>query len=205
MSIKLNHADANDISTSCDLILTDPPFELSGKELVQVFRKVACSHLVLICSMHQLIEFLSESKYQDNKHWQLAFDFVIDFRAPKKSKNIRQPHYTHATGAYLTRKGSKSRFNRKLRERSDAFDNNGYWSTVIHAPRERAGEHGMAKNQTAITDILGSFDDTKTVYDPFAGSGTTGLAAYELGLDCELTERDADYFELLQKTFRFLS
>ena len=203
MTIKLNHADAHEIKTKCDLIFTDPPFDMPGTEVCKIFRSVGCNHLVLICTMKQLLEFVQETK-MDSKPFELSFDFVLDAVTPKKSKNIHQPHYTHATGAYLIRKGEKSRFNRKLRERSDAFDNKGYWPTVLRAPRERLGDHGMAKNTAAITDILGSFENVQSVYDPFTGSGTTGLAAYELGLDCELTERDDDYFQQLQKTFRFL-
>lgn len=204
MSIKLNHADARDIKTSCDLIFTDPPFDMHGGEVNKILRGISCNHLFLICTMRQLIELMQESTITDNKEWSYSFSTVLDLSTPRnKPKNIRQIHYTHANGIYLMRKGEKSRFNRRLRERSDAFDNNGYWSSVIRANSTGRQNHGMAKNQQAITDILGSFE-ISSVYDPFAGSGTTGFAAYELGLDCELTECNDDFFKQLQKTFRFL-
>ena len=194
--IKLNHGNALSFKTSADLILTDPPFDMQARELNAILNNIKCDHLVLITTMKQLVGLLKVSD------WVLSFDFVIDAVVPKKSKNIHQPNYTHSTGVYLTRNKAKSLFNRKLRQRSDTFDNNGYWPTVIRAPRERLGEHGMAKNEQAITDVLGSFDVTY-VYDPFAGSGTTAMAAMSLDMNCELTELNELHFLSLTKTFKF--
>ena len=195
--IKLNHGNAADYPVSCDLITTDPPFDMSGPELSSILSVIDCNHLVLITTMKQLIELVSCSE------WSLNFDFVLDAVIPKKSKSIHQPNYTHATGAYLTRSNPRSLFNRKRRQRSDTFDNNGYWPTIIRAPRERIAEHGMAKSQQALKDIIGSFD-AASVYDPFAGSGTTGFACFELDIDCEMTELDNSHFEKLTKEFGFL-
>ncbi len=195
--IKINHGNAIDFPTSCDLIVTDPPFDMSGERLAKILDVIECNHLVLITTMKQLIELVCCSG------WELSFDFVLDAVIPKKSKNIHQPNYTHATGAYLIRNAKKSLFNRKLRQRSDTFDSKGYWPTVIRAPRERIEDHGMAKSQQALMDIIGSFD-VRSVYDPFAGSGTTGFACFELDLDCEMTELDKKYYEKLVCEFRFL-
>ncbi len=196
--IKLNHGDALDFNVKTDLVFTDPPFDMSGAQLSQVLNQIDCDHLVLITTMKQLLALVKVSD------WQFNFDFVIDAVVPKKSKNIQQPNYTHSTGAYLTRNGAKSLFNRKKRQRSDTFNNNGYWPTVIRAPRERLKDHGMAKNETAVTDILGSFD-INCVYDPFSGSGTVGMAAVSLGINCELTEMDSRHFKSLEKTFKFFN
>ena len=54
-----------------------------------------------------------------------------------------------------------------------------------------------------IDDLLGAFD-VQTVCDPFAGSGATGLAAYEHGIDCTLIEQDADVFQILKTNFQML-
>jgi len=35
------------------------------------------------------------------------------------------------------------------------------------------------------------------IIDPFAGSGTTGLACLELGIPCILIEREAEYFDII--------
>lgn len=197
-AIKLHNDDAVNIKVKSDLILTDPPFDMQADQLNRILNNIDSQHLVLITTMRQFIELMRISD------WQLSFDFVLDAVIPKKSMNIHQPHYTHATGVYLTKPGAKSLFSRKRRERSDTFDNKGYWPTILRAPRERLGEHGMAKNVQALTDILGSFTIT-SVYDPFAGSGSVGLAAYELDIDCTLCERDEQYFQQLQRQFRFLA
>lgn len=194
--IKLNHGNALDFSVTTDLIFTDPPFDMPAPMLCKILDQVTCDHLVLITTMKQLIELMRVSQ------WQFNFDFVLDAVTPKKSKSIHQPNYTHSTGAYLTRNGARSIFNRKLRQRSDTFDNNGYWPTVIRAPRERLSDHGMAKSETAITDILGSFN-VQHVYDPFAGSGTLGFAALALDIACELTELDDKNFKMIEKDMRF--
>ena len=192
--ITLINDDASNYSIKSDMIVTDPPFELSGQQIHEIISKYNAPNLLLICSLRQLIEFASLTDYK------LGFDFVLDLVTPKQSKSQRQPNYIHAHAVYFYK--SKSVFNRKHGERSDVFTK-GYCPTIIRANRERNGEHGMAKNEQAIQDML-SFFEVTSVVDMFAGSGTTGLACYELGLDCTLIEKDVEYFEQMQQTFKFL-
>lgn len=194
----LIHGDARDHGCAADLILTDPPYQLDGGELAQILARFDAKHLVLLTTMRQLLDFMRCGE------WRLAFDFVIDGVMPKKSMSNMQPHYLHQTGVYLTRPGAKSVFDRKRRQRSDVFEGNGYWPTIFHAPRDNVQSHGHAKNAQAITDLLGSFD-VGSVVDPFAGSGSTGIAAYDLDLQCTLIERDRKTFDALKRTCRFMS
>src|SRR5690606_8288382 len=131
----LIHGDAAQFSISTDIVLTDPPFDMSGKTLSTIISRYKTEHLMLITNMHQLIEFLN------NSDWKLAFDFVFDSVVPKKSKNYKQPNYLHSTGVYLTKKGVKSKFSRKLRQRSDVFESNGYWPTIFRATRNNMQSH----------------------------------------------------------------
>ena len=192
--ITLINDDASNHSLTADMIVTDPPFELSGQQIHEIISKYNAPNLLLICSLRQLIEFASLTDYK------LGFDFVLDLVAPKQSKSQRQPNYIHAHAVYFYK--SKSTFNRQHGERSDTFTK-GYYPTIIRANRERNGEHGMAKNEQAIQDML-SFFEINSVIDMFAGSGTTGLACYELDLDCTLIEKDIEHFEQMQQTFKFL-
>jgi len=194
-TITLIHGDAARHALGADLMLTDPPFEMPGKVLASIIGRYDVKHLVLITTMRQLLQFIAES----GDTWTLSFDFVLDGSAPKKSLNMRQPHYTHQTGVYLIRKGARSIFDRKRRQRSDIYENNGYWPTIISAPR---GSGDYAKNQTAITDILGSFD-IGHVIDPFAGTGTTMLAAAELEISGTGIERNANAFAAMKKAATF--
>lgn len=193
----LIHGDAADHAQAAELLFTDPPYELAGDKLASILRPYQCDHLVLITTMRQLLNFMRASD------WELSFDFVIDGVAPKKSRNIQQPNYTHQTGVYLTRNGAKSRFDRKRRQRADVFEANGYWPTIFHAPRQQMQEHGHAKNLQAMTDIIASFD-VQHVCDPFLGSGTTMLAAFDLDISCTGIEKDSEQFARLRKAIRFV-
>lgn len=197
MSITLINADALCVNLKGDLIVTDPPFEMAGKELANILSGIKSNHLVLLSTMRQIIDF---AKHSD---WDFSFDFVLDAVVPKKSKSIRQPNYTHTSGAYFTRNGAKSIFNRKLRQRSDTFDNNGYWPTVIRAPRDKMQEFGMAKNEQALIDLIGSFE-ADSVVDCFAGSGAVGMACFQIDKNCILVERDAEHYQLLKRNFKFI-
>lgn len=81
--------------------------------------------------------------------------------------------------------------------------------SMSHSPRDKTvrdfcfREADSAENQQAIQDIL-SFFDVQTVVDMFAGSGTTGLACLELGIDCILIEQNQEHYENTKQTFEFL-
>ena len=47
--------------------------------------------------------------------------------------------------------------------------------------------------------IIGILPDDYVIVDPFAGSGTTGLACKELGRRCILIEQDAKYIDIIKK------
>ena len=53
--------------------------------------------------------------------------------------------------------------------------------------------HPTQKPVELISEIVGQLDGVETVVDPFAGSGTTGLACMKHGLKCVLIERDEEY------------
>lgn len=176
--------DAADYSAESDMIFTDPPYDMPGKRLAAILQNYRASHLVLMTSMRQLLQFIREAP-----GWQLRFDFVLDAVVPKKSMSKRQPNYVHQTGVYMTQSGAASVFDRHLRLRSDSFEANGYWPTILRGTRNKTKIFDYAKNADAITDLLGSFD-VQSVIDPFAGSFTTLLSAYELGISCTGIELD---------------
>lgn len=195
--ITLIHGDAEQFSGDFRFILTDPPFDMRGAKLAKIFEKCGDRHVVLISTFRQIAELLAAREYE------IGFDFVFDTVAPKISRNFRQPNYTHANGVYLRRPGEKSIFDRRRCVRSDAFGAKGYWPTVFRAAKERSSEHGQAKNESAIRDLLGSFD-IDSVLDPFAGSGTTAIAAHDLDIDCCLIEKNEKNVQTIENNFRFL-
>jgi DNA modification methylase len=56
--------------------------------------------------------------------------------------------------------------------------------------------HPTQKPLELISWCLSFFPDAKTILDPFAGSGTTGRAAKDLGRKCVLIEREEKYCEI---------
>ena len=79
---------------------------------------------------------------------------------------------------------------------------NGMWSkymgpkgNVITLKRDPNLEHPTMKPVSLIDTILETTPFAKTVYDPFAGSGTTIIAAERQGRDCYAMEIDPGYVD----------
>jgi len=53
-----------------------------------------------------------------------------------------------------------------------------------------------------MTWCIGLAGDVQTILDPFAGSGTTGRAAKDLGRKCVLIEREERYCEIAANRMR---
>jgi len=67
--------------------------------------------------------------------------------------------------------------------------------TIAATNAERNG-HPTLKPLRVIAWSMSFFADCKTVIDPFAGSGTTGRVAKDLGKKCVLIEREERYCEI---------
>jgi len=69
------------------------------------------------------------------------------------------------------------------------------WSHCAKNPRGRAEKsHPTEKPEALMLDLVRDFTDPgDIILDPFAGSGTTGVAALRLGRRCILIERDEAY------------
>jgi len=196
--IKLINDNAKNNSGRFDLLFTDPPFEMSGSDLLSVLNCYGYDHLLLICSAHQMLDLYKLSDLD------FAWQMVLDFKTPTKNRSYAQPHILHANIAYFRKKGVKSAFDRRKVVRQDHYSDsdNHYYPSIFHAPKNNM-QYKYQKNQAMIDDLLGAFD-VQTVCDPFAGSGTTGLAALEHGMDCTLIEQCADAFAIMQSNFQML-
>lgn len=63
--------------------------------------------------------------------------------------------------------------------------------------RERDGRHPTEKPRRLMAEIIADFtNEGETILDPFVGSGTTGVAAVQLGRNFIGIERDERYFEI---------
>lgn len=180
------------------MIFTDPPFEMSGSTIRSILSNFNFDHLVLIASMHQLIEF------SKNTDFEFCFDLVVSHISPKKSKSFSQPNYLHSNIVYFRKQGVKSAFDRSRVIRQDHYsdEKNHYYPSIFHAPKSDMA-YKYQKNQAMIDDLIGAFD-VQTVCDPFAGSGTTGLACLEHQKDCTLIEINDEAFAIMKSSFCLL-
>lgn len=67
---------------------------------------------------------------------------------------------------------------------------------------EKDRVHPTQKPLELMKWCIGFAKEAKTIIDPFAGSGTTGRAAKDLGLKCTLIEREERYCEETVKRMR---
>ena len=74
---------------------------------------------------------------------------------------------------------------------------NGYWATVIDAPRD-ISEHGHGKSVKGIIDALSGWKLSK-IYDPFLGSGSTLIACEKTSRTCFGMEIDEYYCDVVIK------
>ncbi len=66
-------------------------------------------------------------------------------------------------------------------------------------PVQTKGIHKRAFPVEMVEDILRCFKDSKIILDPFAGSGTTGVACKNLNKNFILIEKEEKYFELMKE------
>lgn len=59
--------------------------------------------------------------------------------------------------------------------------------------------HPTTKPENLMEWCLKFFPDAKTVLDPFAGSGTTGVACKNLNRDYILIEKESEYIDIINK------
>jgi len=72
----------------------------------------------------------------------------------------------------------------------------GVYSHCVNNP-EREGKHPTEKPRRLMAEIVADFTNPgQTILDPFMGSGTTGVAAVQMGRDFIGIEREERYFEI---------
>ena len=60
-------------------------------------------------------------------------------------------------------------------------------------------EHPTQKPLKLIKWSIEQAGEVKTVVDPYAGSGTTGRAAKDMGMQCVMIEKEEQYCEVIAK------
>ncbi len=142
---------------------------------------------------------------------QLGYKILNDIAWDKINPppNLSCRYFTHATETILwaaKNKQSKHCFNYDLMKK---MNNNKQMKSIwpILSPRQEEkifGKHPTQKPLELLERIIqASTQKGDVVLDPFSGSGTTGLAAQNLGRNYIGIELEKDYLDLSIKRFKF--
>jgi 16S rRNA G966 N2-methylase RsmD len=83
--------------------------------------------------------------------------------------------------------------------RWNAGGKRGVYTHCVNGP-ERHGVHPTEKPRRLMAEIIGDFTNAdETILDPFMGSGTTGVAAVQMGRSFIGIEREERYFQIACK------
>jgi site-specific DNA-methyltransferase (adenine-specific) len=107
--------------------------------------------------------------------------------------------WAHETLLWAGKRGSRHTFNYDLiNSRDPKAQLSSVWSIPSVPQREKLqGYHPTQKPLRLVRRaILASSGEGELVFDPFCGSGTTGVAAKELGRFFVGSEREEEYAEL---------
>ena len=73
------------------------------------------------------------------------------------------------------------------------------WNGMLRAHGEQRGDHPTQKPIGVMKWCIGHLPHANTILDPFMGSGTTGVAAVQMGRDFIGIEREKRYFDIACK------
>jgi site-specific DNA-methyltransferase (adenine-specific) len=204
-SVTIYHGDSMEIVPALgrfDLVLTDPPYLIHagkgggafGSERVLVesggFTDMGCSYSFLdnaanwfvFCSIRQLRELLGIAENMPRMN-------LITWHKPNPLPTCNNKYLPDVE--YIVHGFQK---NRLFGDFCDKF------SCIIHPLGDRETKHPNEKPMRIIRKLitLGT-QEGETILDPFAGSGTTGRAAKDMGRKAVLIEREERYCEIAAK------
>ena len=202
-----------------DLIITSPPYNLgkthhTGSNRFKSYSEYSDDMPESLYQQWQ-IEVLSEcfrilkpsgSLFYNHKNrikggvqttpyeWLLKTDFIIKQEIVwfNRSQNFDKCRFYPMTErVYWLAKDPKTKMFNAINHH-DVFD------TKDWKPEGTKGAHKRAYPVKMCSDIIACFESAETVFDPFMGSGTTGVAAVESNRNFIGIELDETYFKIAQ-------
>jgi site-specific DNA-methyltransferase (adenine-specific) len=176
------------------------------KELSRVMKKE--SHLYCFCDFEMSADFLIEIR----KYWKVRNLLCIPRRIKGNGgERIFQQQFEYCIFATLGNKKQGRKFNEtKILKPSAGYlkdkryqakewlyrlPNHWHWTTASEFNHSRL--HPNQKNVDCLKDMITlSSNKGEVVFDPFSGSGSTCVAAKELGRNYIACELDNDYYKI---------
>jgi len=177
-----------------DLVFTDPMYQDSPLPIISIFELMNTNHFLIMATFKQCVSFISNSAMN------FRFDLVLNQKVPSSSMNKKVPYYLHKNIIYLT-KHDDTIFN--CDNAKGYFSDAGYYPSIIESAKNTSEVHGLTKNAEGIKLILSGFK-FKSVADLFMGSGSTMVAAHQLGRKCYGMELDPKYCQVIVDRMRKL-
>ncbi|MBW4677678.1 MAG: site-specific DNA-methyltransferase [Desmonostoc geniculatum HA4340-LM1] len=162
-----------------DMVLTDPPFEMSANEVAQVIKKF--SEIFVVAGHGKNYHHLCAA-------FRYHFEIVSVRSKPQSTPQRKSPQILHWNNAFLTT-GCEHCFDRDLVGT--------YFPSVMEC---KSLQSGYAKPLEWALNILRACH-AATVVDCFAGTGTTLIACEKLGKTCYAAEKDNRLCQLIQERF----
>lgn len=132
----------------------------------------------------------------------------IIWRKTNPPPNISCRAFTHSTETILwakkNTKNSKHKFNyKKMKSINENKQMKDVWdSSTVNKSEKKHGKHPTQKPIWLLERIIiCSTDEGDTILDPFNGSGTTGIVAYNLGRKYIGIEYNKEYLDLTIRRF----
>lgn len=205
---------------SVDLIFTSPPYNLGNghhtgtkrhkayddnmpekeyqewqvKVLNECFRILKDSGSMFYNHKNRIKNGVQITPYE----WILNTSFVIKqelvwFNGSQNFDKIR--FYPMTERIYWLAKSPKTKLFNSINHH-DLFDKKD-WKSV-----GTKGKHTRAYPKEMVEDILKCFPDAQIVLDPFAGSGTTGIACKNLNRSYILIEKEQEYVNIINERLK---
>ena len=202
-------------------LITDPPYNTTGCAWDGAFNpeefwhhigpKLAPQHTVIFTAQMRLAVDLiryAKTKFRHDLVWE----------KPNGTGQVKnRPHRCHelvlvfGNGPYYPQmqqgKPYTWRSKRSKGEATGYADNSGeiqntgtrHPRSVLHIAQQR-GLHPTQKPVELMKFLIESYTEPNWhIWEPFGGSGTTGVAAKELGRTATLIEQNADYIEIIKE------
>lgn len=194
MKEEIIHGDCLEImkgmkDQSIDLVITDPPYGLPNEdfefvmEAIEEMCRVSKMQIIILDWRHPLGLF-------NGKFAELVWEYGWISGGRTKSKHFYPTHNTiHFLGEDLFDFDTK---NGSIIKRQAGF------SSPRQCSYAKKSGHPHEK-PLKLMEYLVERSRGKTILDPFAGSGTTGVACKNLGRNFILIEKEPEYIEIIKK------
>lgn len=163
------HRDTLLSGESCDLICTDPPYEVDPETVAGTMALYA-PRAVILCGSKQAFALAAI--------WKFRLDFIWRHRVPRMGMSVAAGHAPllyHAHIVTLTQDDkTKSGWRRP----------NSTYGTVFDDEYEDKGGFGQGKPAALFAKMMEGFAGMKKIADPFAGTGASILACESSGRQC---------------------